>query len=276
MPELPEVETIVRQLRPHVLNKKITNVQVFRPGQWKQSNPDDAAKVLAGDSFADISRRAKFITLKLASDYMLVIHLRMSGKLMWVQNCEPLNQYTRTLFCLEDDTSLQFNDTRALGTIDLYAPVTKPECLEKLGIEPLENHLNEIILKELLSSSRLEIKDFLMNQNKVCGIGNIYANEILFHCKIHPQRKTNTLTSVEIKHLAQTIPAVLKKAIERMGTTLGNSASDFRTVYNIEGDFQSLLKVYGRAGESCDKCGTEIIRIVQKGRSSFVCENCQK
>lgn len=276
MPELPEVETIVRQLRPHILNRKITNVHIFRPGQWKQSHPDDAVRILTGDSFTDISRRAKFITLKLASEYTLVIHLRMSGKLMWVQNCAPANQYTRTLFCFEDNSSLQFNDTRALGTIDLYSPHSIPKCLEKLGIEPLGNHFNEDILKELLSTSRLEIKDFLMNQNKVCGIGNIYANEILFRCKIHPRRIANSLTSAEIMHLAQTIPVVLNTAIERMGTTLGNSASDFRTVYNIEGDFQTLLKVYGRAGDSCDECGTEIRRIVQKGRSTFVCENCQK
>ncbi len=276
MPELPEVETIVRQLRPHILNKKITNVHIFRPGQWKQSNPDDAARILTTDSFTNISRRAKFITLKMATKYTLVIHLRMSGKLIWVQNCEPINKYTRTLFCFEDNSSLQFNDTRALGTIDLYVPETRPECLEKLGIEPLGNHFNADILKELLASSRLEIKDFLMNQNKVCGIGNIYANEILFRCKIHPRRIANIITCDEIMCLAQTIPDVLKAAIERMGTTLGHSASDFRTVYNIEGDFQSLLTVYGRAGESCDECGNEIKRIVQKGRSSFFCENCQK
>ncbi|MBD3288724.1 DNA-formamidopyrimidine glycosylase, partial [candidate division KSB1 bacterium] len=115
-----------------------------------------------------------------------------------------------------------------------------------------------------------------MNQSKVCGIGNIYANEILFRAKIHPQRVTNTMTSAEIDALAHIIPAVLCAAIDRMGTTLGNSVSDFRTVYNIEGDFQSMLNVYGLAGEPCKKCGNEIKRIVQKGRSSFFCEHCQK
>ena len=120
------------------------------------------------------------------------------------------------------------------------------------------------------------MKDFLLDQNKIAGIGNIYANEILFRAGIHPKRRANTLSDEEIEKLFNFIPKVLELAVQKMGTTLGNKVSDYRSVYNVEGEFQNILAVYGREGEPCLKCGNLIVRMKQKDRSSFVCEHCQK
>ena len=127
----------------------------------------------------------------------------------------------------------------------------------------------------MLSKSQMPIKVFLLDQKKVVGIGNIYANETLFRTNIHPSRRANTLTEDEAKALFKMIPAVLQTAIDHMGTTLGDKPSDYRTVYNIDGDFQNLLKVYGREGEPCYTCGSTVERLVHGGRSSFVCPHCQ-
>ncbi|MCI0493370.1 DNA-formamidopyrimidine glycosylase, partial [candidate division KSB1 bacterium] len=137
MPELPEVETIVRQLAPHILHKKIVKVEIFRPAQWKMTPPEKAINILTNNSMQRIHRRAKFIHIELENDFRLVLHLRMSGKLIWQNNWDLVDQYTRTIFYFEDHSSLQFNDTRALGTLDIFAPDCRPDCLEKLGIEPL-------------------------------------------------------------------------------------------------------------------------------------------
>jgi len=276
MPELPEVETIVRQLRPQILFKKIDKVEILRTSQWKGTNPEQAVSQLTGNMFNQVSRRAKFIIFTLHDEFQLIIHLRMSGKLMWTDNWIPINQYSRTIFYFVDHSSLQFNDTRALGTLKLYRPNEVPKNIKTLGIEPLSPAFTIFIFKQLLDQSNLEIKDFLMDQKRIAGIGNIYANEILFRSSIHPQRKTKSLSINEIETLFQTIPQVLQAAITSMGTTIGNKHSDYRTIYNVNGEFQSFLQVYGRKGESCYVCGTPIQRIVQKGRSSFFCYSCQR
>ena len=276
MPELPEVETIVRQLKPQILNKKIVKVEIFRISQWKGTSPEDIVSPVTINLFKNISRRAKYIIFELNNGFFLLIHLRMSGKLIWTESWTPIDKYSRTIFYFEDESSLQFNDTRALGTLEVIKPDQQPECLKKLGIEPLDKEFTYDLLKRLIIKSKLEIKDFLMDQKKIVGIGNIYANEILFHCKIHPKRVANSLKPDEVENLFQFIPQVLNTAIAHMGTTIGNKASDYRSVYNVEGTFQSLLQVYGRANEPCYNCSKPIIRIIQKGRSSFCCENCQK
>ena len=275
MPELPEVETIVRQLKPHILAQKICNVVIFRANQWKGKTPQEAINILVNNSFANICRRAKFIIFELNNGWRLIIHLRMSGKLIRTESWAPLDKYSRSIFYFENKTSMQFNDTRALGTLEIVQPGLQPECLKKLGIEPLGDQFKIDLLNRLLSKSRLEIKDFLMDQKRIAGIGNIYANEILFHCGIHPKRATNSLNPTETEKLYRIIPQILRAAIANMGTTIGKKASDYRTVYNIDGDFQEFLKVYGRKNEPCYNCGTPITRIVQKGRSSYCCDKCQ-
>lgn len=276
MPELPEVETIVRQLQEQIVGKIIKKIEILRPDQWKLNRPDEVPQALNKQRIAQVSRRAKFILMDFKSGCQLIIHLRMTGKLIWSPIKPEVDKFTRTIFYFTDGSSLQFNDTRALGSLIFLNCDEEYPSLKKLGVEPLGDEWNQEHLKSIFQKSTLAMKDFLLDQNKIAGIGNIYANEILFRSSIHPKRRANTLSDEEIEKLFHIIPKVLELAIQKMGTTLGNKVSDYRSVYNIEGGFQNILTVYGREGEPCLKCGTPIIRIKQKNRSSFVCENCQK
>lgn len=276
MPELPEVETIVRQLRDQIVDSVIKNVEILRPDQWKLNQPEEVQRALIQQRIIRVSRRAKFILINFQSDSQLIIHLRMTGKLIWSPGKPEITKFSRTIFYFFDGSSLEFNDTRALGSLiflrcgEAYLP------LKKLGIEPLDPDWQLEYLKSACQKSTLTMKAFLLDQNKIAGIGNIYASEILFRCGIHPKRQANSLSDDEIARLYVAIPKVLELAVQKMGTTLGNKVSDYRSVYNVEGEFQNILAVYGREGEPCLRCGAPIVRIKQKDRSSFVCENCQK
>lgn len=276
MPELPEVETIVRQLQGQIIGRVIKEIEILRPDQWKLNQPAKVKQTLENQRINSVNRRAKFILIDLHSGSQLIIHLRMTGKLIWSPGKPVIDKFSRTIFYFNDGSSLQFNDTRALGSLILLNCGEEYPSIKKLGIEPLSDDWNLEHLKSKLQKSSLVMKDFLLDQNKIAGIGNIYANEILFRSAIHPRRRANTLSEDEIERLFHIIPKVLDLAIQKMGTTLGNKVSDYRSVYNVEGEFQNILTVYGREGEDCLKCGSPIIRIKQKDRSSFVCENCQK
>lgn len=276
MPELPEVETIVRQLQEHLIGKAIARVLILRASQWKENDPDLVSSQLIGEKIAGIHRRAKFILIDFHSGCRLIIHLRMTGKLIWAPDDLASDQFARTIFYFTDGSSLLFSDTRALGRLSLVSCAETAGSLARLGIEPLSGDWQLDHLTALLKPSRLTMKDFLLDQTKIAGIGNIYANEILFRAGIHPRRQAMTLNEEEIERLYHIIPRVLELAIDKMGTSIGNKVSDYRSVYNMQGEFQNVLAVYGREGKPCLKCGSPIIRIKQKARSTFVCENCQK
>jgi formamidopyrimidine-DNA glycosylase len=276
MPELPEVETIVRQVRPLIVNRMIQGVFIHRPTQWKHNDPLDVAKRLSNKSVIDVNRRAKFIVFAINDGQTMIVHLRMSGKLLLADSWEPTNAYARTIWQFVDGGSLQFNDTRALGTLELLFPDEKSASLISLGVEPLADNYRIDTFCKLLEASKKPIKLFLLDQEKIVGIGNIYANEILFRTGIHPLRRACSLTKPEQQALFAAIPQVLQTAIDHMGTTLGNAPSDFRSVYNVDGDFQTMLMVYAREGEPCLTCGSTIERIAHHGRSSFVCPQCQR
>ena len=276
MPELPEVETIVRQLKEQIVDKVIKKIDILRPDQWKLNQPEQVERALNHQRIIDISRRAKFILINFKSGCRLIIHLRMTGKLIWSPGKPEINKFTRSIFYFSDGSSLEFNDTRALGSLIFLNCGEEYPSLKKLGVEPLSDDWRLKYLKSICQKSTLTMKDFLLDQNKIAGIGNIYANEILFRAGIHPKRRVNTLSEEEIEKLFNFIPKVLELAVQKMGTTLGNKVSDYRSVYNVEGEFQNILAVYGREGKPCLKCGNLIVRIKQKDRSSFVCEHCQK
>lgn len=276
MPELPEVETIVRQLNQQIVGKVIKKIEILRPDQWKLNQPEEVQRALNNQRIIGITRRAKFILIDFKSDCRLIIHLRMTGKLIWSPGKPEINKFSRTVFYFSDDSALEFNDTRALGSLIFLNCGEEYPSLKKLGVEPLGDDWLLEYLKSICQKSMLTMKDFLLDQNKIAGIGNIYASEILFRSGIHPQRRANTLSDEEREKLFNIIPKVLELAVQKMGTTLGNKVSDYRSVYNVEGEFQNILAVYGREGKPCLKCGAAIIRIKQKGRSSFVCEHCQK
>ena len=273
MPELPEVETIVRQLlkRCHILNNPITAITWKRPNRWVGLEPEATVARLVNRSISAIRRRGKYILFDLDDGQTLIIHLRMTGKLLYQPAGISPDRHTREIFHFADGSTLQFNDPRTLGRIYLLDPGESIAPLEKMGPEPFSKEFSIENMRQSIQKSRLEIKDFLLDQTKIAGIGNIYASEILFICGIHPQRVASSLSENDIAAIIKTVPEILQKAIDLNGTTF----LDYRTAENKTGEFQNMLKVYGKTGNACSRCGTAIERIVQKQRSSFFCPQCQ-
>jgi len=263
MPELPEVETLVRSLQPAV-GRTIFAAEVLdrRLGVLPES--------LAGRTVQRIARRAKYIVIELDGRGDLVVHLRMSGRLR-LDRSEREAKYTRMILHLDSGDAVYFVDPRRLGTVDLH-----PCGFEKpLGIDPTTPQFTTGALATLAAASRSPIKQLLLDQRKIAGIGNIYAAETLWWAGIDPRRPARTLTTDEIAALYQAIGAVLADAIRQLGTTLGGSVSDYRTSATKDGSFQNALCVYGQKGLACRRCGAQIERVIQAGRSTYCCPSCQ-
>jgi len=263
-PELPEVETFVRGLTPAV-GRTIASAEVF------DAKLAVSAEDLVGARIAGIRRRGKYIEIHLGDDRSLVIHLRMSGRLrLECRECET--RYTRMILRLDDEQCIYFVDPRRLGTADVHADGFNVP----LGLEPLDATFTTAALAELTSQARAPIKQLLLDQRKVAGIGNIYAAEALWRAKLDPRRPANALSKAEVGRLHKAIVGVLGEAIAQLGTTLGTSVSDYRPMATEGGSFQNRLAVYGREGEPCERCGEGIERVIQAGRSTCFCPACQR
>jgi len=266
MPELPEVETIVRELRQEITGKTIAAVRVL----WERSIQGQAKEFkrrLAGRTISAISRRGKFIGFELHDDTFFTIHLRMTGKL--VQKRDAAGEtHLRVEFQFQDGSALYFVDSRKFGRLRLW-PCQGQSC-PGLGPEPLHA---AAVLKALqqLKTTR-PIKTVLLDQTILAGIGNIYADESLFRASIHPLTPAARFTAEQRRKLGRAVPLVLKSAIRRCGTTL----RDYRTVAGRSGDNQEYLQVYGRAGQPCFACAAPIEKIRISGRSAHFCPSCQK
>lgn len=273
MPELPEVETICRSLAPHIVGKQLTDVEVRAPRLRRPLPSAAALRALAGESVVRLERRAKYLLWHFDGGGALIIHLGMSGRLIYSRPPQPPEPHTHVIFHFSDGGELHFRDPRRFGSLDLVAPGEMPDLalLRDLGLEPLSTSFTPEFLLERLRSTQRTVKTVIMDQRVVVGVGNIYANEALFMAGIHPLRRGNSLSAQEAAALQTAIIAVLQKAVERGGTTL----SDFRNAAGEPGFFQLDLAVYGRNQEPCPRCGRDIIRLVQGGRSSFFCETCQ-
>jgi formamidopyrimidine-DNA glycosylase len=253
MPELPEVETFVRGLAPAV-------------GQTIRSTEE-----LTGARIQGIRRRGKYIGIEFSDGRALVVHLRMSGRLrLECRECET--RYTRMILRLDDGQCIYFVDPRRLGTADVHADGFDLA----LGYEPLDAAFTTAALAELAGQSRAPIKQLLLDQRKVAGIGNIYAAESLWRARIDPRRPANALSKAEVGRLHKAIVGVLGEAVAQLGTTLGTSVSDYRPTATEGGSFQNRLAVYGREGEPCERCGEGIQRVIQAGRSTCFCPACQR
>ncbi len=266
MPELPEVETIVRQLRPVLIGKTFQKVTVH----WNRSVVGDAqalAGELTGRSIMDIFRRGKYICFSLDDGRNLVIHLRMSGRLVY-SPAEKDNKYLRVTFVFCEDCMLHFIDMRKFGKIRLYT--SRQPLLPGLGPEPLEVEIVEKALSETKSGKA--IKTLLLDQSFLAGIGNIYADEALFAAGIRPRTPALRVSKARRRRLAAAIPLVLQAAIHHEGTTL----SDYRPPGSERGNNQFYLKVYGRENQPCTKCGSNIRRMKINGRSAHFCPRCQR
>jgi formamidopyrimidine-DNA glycosylase len=267
MPELPEVETVVRGLSSAIKGRTIVSSQIFRPN-LRFPFPEQLTDMLNGAVINAVERRAKFIIFYIA-DFKLIGHLGMTGAyVVRGQGEYELQKHDHMLWQFEDGTELVYHDPRRFGFL-LYEKDAQ-KMLDNLGVEPFSDDFNATFLREKMQRLSAPIKNFLLNQQIIVGIGNIYASEILFRCNIHPQTPTSKCLD-KAESLVEQTRIVLREAISSGGSTLRNYA-------NASGDsgyFQHNFRVYDRAGEACPTCGDVVERIVQAGRSSFFCGTCQ-
>lgn len=269
MPELPEVETTLRGIESHILNKKISCVIVRQPSLRWVVPQDLIRKKLEGNTFSNISRRGKYLLLE-SSDENLIIHLGMSGSLRIAKE-EGLKKHDHIDICFADGTILRYCDPRRFGCFLWSENINKHFLLEGLGPEPLGNNFNGDYLFEKSRKRKTPIKNFIMNSKIVVGVGNIYATEALFAAQIRPSVKAGRLSRKKYDLLSKEIVRLLRKSIEKGGTTL----RDFVSGDSQPGYFKQSLKVYGREGEACYDCKTSIKGLKIGQRASAFCPKCQ-
>ncbi|MFA5755187.1 MAG: bifunctional DNA-formamidopyrimidine glycosylase/DNA-(apurinic or apyrimidinic site) lyase [Candidatus Paceibacterota bacterium] len=280
MPELPEVEIIVTGLRKEIIGHTFSDVWTDTKSLVKQDSFDNFREKIIGRKIVSIGRRGKNILIYLDDENILLIHQKISGHLLlgkwkfednkWIPPVGPLsddrvNSYLHIVFSLDDGRQLALSDQRKFAKIELIKDVNFD-----LGPEPLEIDFDSF--KELFSNKKGRIKQLLMDQDFIAGIGNIYASEILYLSSIHPEEPANNLDEKDLKNIYDNMQFILKEAIRLKG----DSFSDFRDINGERGGFQNIMKVYQKQGKECEKCGTKIVRINLGGRGTFFCPNCQK
>jgi formamidopyrimidine-DNA glycosylase len=270
MPELPEVETVARQLAPLVEGRRVRRLRILDTRLRVSSTPR-----VAGRRITEVVRSGKRILIQFSAvgnkgqPLWLAVHLRMTGRLFW----EPpgsagTKTHLRARFEL-DRGAMLFTDTRRFGTFDWFR---SPDAATPAGQEPLDPRFDARGLAELIGNSTQQIKVWLLRQDRLVGLGNIYASEILHAARIAPSRVSASLKPREIRALHKEMRRILKRAIKACGTTF----SDFRDARGVEGSYSKYLNVYGKAGEACPRCGAAIERILQAQRSTFHCTGCQR
>lgn len=271
MPELPEVETSCRGIRPHVTNKLIVDV-VIRQSQLRWPVPSDLAALLIGHMFESVERRAKYLLLKTNSTETVLIHLGMSGNLRIVDKQLAVQKHDHVDFVFNDGTVLRYNDTRRFGAIlSTSAPIQEHLLISQLGPEPLSVIFTGKHLYTLSANKKSTVKSFIMDGHNVVGVGNIYASESLFMAGIHPARQAGRISLKRYQILAECIKRVLQQAIEQGGTSL----RDFVNEEGKPGYFQQVLAVYGRTNQPCNQCASIIKQVKIAQRTSYFCANCQ-
>lgn len=275
MPELPEVETVVRSLEKNLAGLTITSVDIRMPKIIRFPKPEAFIEQIAGKQISKhLGRRGKYLLIHLSDGLTLVVHLRMTGRLVYCDADTPLEKHTHVLFHLDNGKLLKFIDARQFGRMLLVptSEVLEQTGLKDLGPEPLDPAFTREFLKKELRRRRTRIKPLLLDQCFIAGLGNIYADEVLYRAKVHPERLAVDLSTREASGLHKAISEVISVAIEHRGTTF----RDYVDGEGRPGDFQYHLKVYNREGLPCSRCGGPIARIKVAGRSSYYCPSCQK
>lgn len=269
MPELPEVETIRRDLIRDVRDKKIKDVEILNAKVIKAPAPAEFKRRIKGAVLQDFLRRAKVLAIKLSTREYLVVHLRMTGQLIYSTKRE---EKARVIFVLSDSCFLNFNDQRLFAELRLVGDWQKLPFVQGLGIEPLEKDFTLHKFQEMLKDRKTKIKPLLMDQTFIAGIGNLYAQEALFLAGILPWRAAGKLKDAEIKNLYQAMRKVLQDGIQYRGS----SVDEYVNGRGKKGSYQLQLKVYDREDEPCVKCKTKIKKISLGGRGTCFCPRCQR
>jgi formamidopyrimidine-DNA glycosylase len=271
VPELPEVETIVRALRDPLVGRTVTGFWTDWPAQIVTPEPGALDLRIRGRTFQKIGRRGKYLVFELDQGEVLIIHLKMSGQLSVQPREQAADKYVHSVFRLDRDEELRFSDVRKFGRVYL---VTRPErVLGQLGPEPLAGEFSVAWLAEQLGKRHRVLKPLLLDQSFIAGIGNIYADEALFRAAIRPDRHSDSLSGAEIAALHKAIQDVLLLGIERQGASIDSA---YRRPDGSGGQMQEHFAAYGRAGQDCLRCDGVVERIVLGGRSTHFCSSCQR
>lgn len=269
MPELPEAETIVRGLRPNLEGAVIESARVLRPDILRTS-PTRFRKQVTGRSVQAVGRRGKNIVIELAPPAVLMVNLGMTGRLVMLPSASP-STHPAIRFKLDRGRVMVYDDVRRFGAVELLSPAEWQDRSASLGPEPLDGAFTGQDMSQRLKASRSPVRSWLLDQRRVAGVGNIYANEALWRARIHPARPADSLTLEEGSALHRAVRKVLRSAIENGGTTLRN----YRDASGEPGRNAPRLIVYGRVGEPCVRCRGLIEKIVFGNRSAFLCPECQ-
>ncbi|MHB8859547.1 MAG: bifunctional DNA-formamidopyrimidine glycosylase/DNA-(apurinic or apyrimidinic site) lyase [Thermoleophilia bacterium] len=274
MPELPEVETICRQLAPYLSGKKIARVKVVDPLITAPEKARAFSRRVNGQTIESVSRRGKYLLLNLKSGDTLVFHLRMTGRLTQARLPIGKNyrQHLRLVLELSGGSALTFHDARRFGKAFVLSPDEVEIYWKKLGPEPLERSFNVRYLERVVGKRTRPIKSLLLDQSIVAGVGNIYADEALYRAGIHPERPAGEIDSAEAKRLAGAIKATLRRAIELQGSSIDT----YRDARGGSGSFQNTFRVHRREGKPCPGCGGTVKKIKVGGRGTYFCPSCQK
>lgn len=268
MPELPEVETVVRSLKSRINGYTIDRIKIQDEKLLRDLKPDHLKRRTVGKRITDVRRRGKYILLEVGEEKIVVIHLRMTGKLLVLPSDET-TEYQRISFLFQEGEQLVLDNMRRFGTLDLLESEAE-EPLASLGLEPFRDEYRWERFRELFETTQ-PLKLLLLDQKKLAGLGNIYASEVLFRAGLNPLLPGQKASSAERERLFELIPEVLTEAIEKNGTTIDT----FKDSAGEPGSFQNFLRVYNREGEPCEECGTEIVKEQQSGRSTYYCPDCQ-
>lgn len=272
MPELPEVETVRRTLEPLIKDKTIKNVTVWYP-KIIMGDAEQVAKQLKGKKIITVDRYGKYLLIRLSDDLTLVSHLRMEGKYRLVTPDRPKQKHEHVQFEFTDGTALRYDDVRKFGRMHLVETGTEriTTGIKHLGPEPNSSEFSINYFEKALAKKKKNIKNTLLDQSVVCGLGNIYVDEVLWLSKIHPLSSAQKIPHEQVKILHDNINEIMQKAIKLRGT----SVHTFLDAAGTSGNYQNELKVYGHAGESCVRCSTKLEKIKVNGRGTTFCPTCQ-
>src|SRR2546421_2736300 len=276
MPELPEVEHVVRALRRTIVGRQIVASQIKLLKLITPLKPAQFNRRIKGVRIEAINRRGKYILIELDSDRILAVHLRMTGKFLYLTREDDLPKHSHAIFYLDNDRRLVFRDQRQFGVMKLVARarLAQTKGIRELAPEPLSDDFSPAYLREIVARSRRSLKTLLLDQTKVLGLGNIYAAEALFRAGINPFKIAAQLSSPRVKRLHQAIREVLTDAIADSSTSRINL--EHPNGFSYGEAFERFCEVYEREGEPCFKCGARIRRITHGGRSTYWCPRCQR